>query len=240
MAICVVRWRIAGLAKRSSSARGRPRGRSRRHARASLASSISRLDEGPEGRLAASASATVLVARERAKVGERRMAAVEQPQLHALEGRDVGDEVGADPLPGRPRPPAKRSSITHCRNGSATTGAASSSAERARRARAMSASVVAGTMRSTMVAGEGDLGLDPAARARRRAAQRTPAPRRAGPAVVREVVAAEDGERRPGRAARAAQARDQRPTRRARRSGCRGRGRFGIAGVQRPGRRTWR
>ncbi len=40
---------------------------------------------------------------EEAQIGERRVAAVQQAQLHRLERRDVGDELGAVVLPARAR-----------------------------------------------------------------------------------------------------------------------------------------
>ena len=57
---------------------------------------------------------------ERAEVGDQRMRAVEQPQLHQLVGLDVvGEHRAAGSHAGRPA--AKRSSITHIVNGSAGT-----------------------------------------------------------------------------------------------------------------------
>ena len=66
-----------------------------------------------------------LVAGEEAEVGERRVAAVEQPQLHRLERRDVGDELRARALPRRAR--RRRSGPRSPTAGTArtTTGAAS-------------------------------------------------------------------------------------------------------------------
>ena len=93
------------------------------------------------------------------------------------------------------RPATKRSSIAHCLNGSCTTGAASCKPSAASLS-AMSRPVVAGTMRSTIVDGKRSFATDPARQ--RRVAQFGEGENesRDQRAVVRQVVAAQDGERR--------------------------------------------
>ena len=191
------------------------------------------------GRGSALACQIVLVPQQEAEVGERRVAAVQQAQLHRLERRDVGGELRARRPPRAAARPANRSSITHWAKGSATTGAASATPRRAA-ASATSAAVVAGTMRSTIVFGNATLDADPlgergVARLRERADDPFD-----GAAVVRKVVAADDGERaRAGGAPRRETRGEQADRRHRRLRGARGRGRCRDArgrGGRSPGR----
>ena len=115
------------------------------------------------------------------------------------------------------RPAGKSSSTTHWRNGSVITGQASSTPS-ARETRARSASVVAGTMRSTMLDGTGDIVLDDAAP---RPASRRPANCDQQPmqrrAVGRQIVAGQDGEGREPARPPARQRLDEKTVRGARR-----------------------
>src|SRR3954470_7830095 len=92
------------------------------------------------------------VTREIAEVGERRVAGVQKAQLHQLIRGPTSATSSAPASSKRGRPLLKRSSITHCVNGSVITGQASETPRRSAIA-ARSASVVAGTIRSTMVEG---------------------------------------------------------------------------------------
>ena len=139
-------------------------------ASAALSSTQHAADEGGEQRVGHGVEG-VLVAGEHAEVGERRLRGVQHPHLEMLERRHVVDEAARRRGPRAARRPAKRSSITHWRNGSPTTDRARRGSRSCRSTAARSAGVVAGTMRSTMRRGEGGVGGDPVARARRRAAR---------------------------------------------------------------------
>ena len=81
-------------------------------------------DEGFEQRVG-DGVAGVLVPGEHAEVGERRLRGVQHPHLQVLERGHVVDEAARRRGPRAGVRPAKRSSITHWRNGSPPTAAAS-------------------------------------------------------------------------------------------------------------------
>ena len=156
----------------------------RRHARAwarsprPSAARRARPSSGSRGRLRRSYSWPG----EEAEVRERRVAAVEQPQLHRLERRDVGDELRAGLFP---RAGAARRSGPRSPTG--RTARRRPAPRRARRAArstsAMSASVVAGHDAVDHRARETRRARDPVARApdRARCANAARGPRRTRP-----------------------------------------------------------
>ncbi len=104
IAICCVRCGSAGLRKRTISCAqydaevdARRRGERRRDLFRHL-----KLDEARENGIGRCLP-DELVPREKPEIGERRMAAVQQAQLHRLERRDVGDELRPVVLPRGPR-----------------------------------------------------------------------------------------------------------------------------------------
>ena len=172
MAICQVRCRSAGLRKRASSERcsaptSSPRQRQRRRRLLHQAARRSAAKPGvaPSRRRRSRGRPD---SRDRpAPNGCRSAGAASSPRTGATSATMVAPAASQ-----AGRPSGKRSSITHWVNGSVTTGQASSRPSAAA-TRARSASVVAGTMRSTMVSGQATSPRDEAPEVGDRAAART-------------------------------------------------------------------
>ena len=194
--ICSSRCWIRGLLQRRRARRGRRRCRCRAPRAASARGPRCRAGPPPPLRPGHPRHRPWCALRRGRRRRRDRVRAVEQPQLDGLVRPGVRDDERPGLVP-RGRGPAKSSSITHCRKGSATTAPRSSRPSR-RATTSRSAGVVAGTTRSTIVPGSARGGRATRAPGRPRAPAGAPGSRpRAGPGPRRsgQVVAADHGQR---------------------------------------------
>ena len=187
-----------------------------------------RLELGPEQLLqepaqpsSATAPATVSCAAQQADVGERGVRAVEQPQLDRLVRARRRARAARPPASQAGRAPAKASSITHWRNGSADDGRLVAGADQAARPpRGRRPWWRARCGRPSCSGSRRGRSIQLRAARRRGSARGSRAPAAQHLAVAGEVVAGDDGQRRvaPAAAARSAIPRASWPTARARRA----------------------